>query len=173
MGKNYKAHLAERPKRRRLKDNPYRIYCLVDEMGLVRYFVSFKDVSGDSHNVEVNRELFELFSTFELEDIAFMNEVDRHYDRFSQAELCKSDEMFVSNMDLESDVIEKLDRDTVWLKVQQLSVTQQKRLKLYCMGFTYEQIANKENCSVPVVAKSIKAAKKKIREYMENFEFDG
>lgn len=162
MGKIYQKTIGIRPKRRHLKDNPYRIYCMVDETEQVRYVVTFTDGLGIRQEVEVSKEVFALFDTFELEDIAYMNERDRHYDNFWQADT------LISNTDLEADVAIKMEGDMIWMMVKQLSKTQQRRLKLYYLyGFTYEEIASMEGCSVAAVVKSIKIAKKFLKNFLK------
>lgn len=67
--------MAERPKRRKYKDNPYTLnYC--EEKNI--YTITFKDSRGVKHEVEVSRKIYKAFDNFELEDLSEMNEYDRH-----------------------------------------------------------------------------------------------
>ena len=67
--------MANRPKRRKSKDNPYTLnYC--EERNV--YTVSFKDGKGILQNIEVSEEIYKTFDKFELDDIKELNEYDRH-----------------------------------------------------------------------------------------------
>ena len=65
----------KRPKRRKDKYNPYTLYQIGDQ-----YWLSFRDGQGILRKIKINQELFELFDRFELDDLSFLNEVDRHYE---------------------------------------------------------------------------------------------
>ena len=67
--------MAERPKRRKYKDNPYTLK-YVEEKNI--YIVSFKDVKGHLQDVEVSKEVYKAFDRFELDDLSEMNEYDNH-----------------------------------------------------------------------------------------------
>lgn len=62
-----------RPKRRLSKDNPYRIYEIDHQC-----YVAFQDGEGHFQNVEVGKEVFEEFDSFELDDKSYLNEWDKH-----------------------------------------------------------------------------------------------
>ena len=67
--------MADRPKRRKYRDNPYILsYC--EEKKL--YIVTFKDVAGKINKIEVQEEVYKALDRFELDDIKEMNEYDRH-----------------------------------------------------------------------------------------------
>lgn len=80
-----------RPNQRKAKDNPYNIYTKQDNGGEIRYFVSFFDGQGVWHDLEISREQFAWLDRFELEDIAYMNEADRHY---AQGDLTEEEYIF-------------------------------------------------------------------------------
>lgn len=54
------------PKRRKDKYNPYSI---AEKNG--HYFLSFKDGQGVPHDFEIDKPLYELFDTFELDDLSY------------------------------------------------------------------------------------------------------
>ena len=62
-----------RPKRRKDKYNPYNIY-EKDK----HYYISFKDGQGVLHKLEISRTLYDAFDSFELDDLVYLNVVDRH-----------------------------------------------------------------------------------------------
>ena len=65
----------KRPKRRKDKDNPYTLSKRQD-----KHYLSFRDGQGVLRELLINKELFELLNCFELDDLSFLNEVDRHYE---------------------------------------------------------------------------------------------
>jgi RNA polymerase sigma-70 factor (ECF subfamily) len=67
--------MAESPKRRKHKDNPYTIK-YIESKNI--YVVSFKDVKGKLNKVEVSEKVYRVFDKFELQDIKELNEYDRH-----------------------------------------------------------------------------------------------
>ena len=67
--------MAESPKRRKCKDNPYTLNH-IEEKNI--YTITFKDVKGHINKVEVSEEVYRVFDKFELQDIKELNEYDRH-----------------------------------------------------------------------------------------------
>lgn len=59
-----------RPKRWKNKDNPYTIFTIGLNTNHSRYFLSFKDVNGTNHRMEIDSKLFEALDQFELDDIS-------------------------------------------------------------------------------------------------------
>lgn len=160
-----------RSRRRKAKDNPYRIHCLVDEAGQVHYFVSFEDSQSIRQIIEISRELFELFNQFELEDISHMNEVDRHYEQFELTEESMYARQFAPEITLEEIVWQRTLMEILYKALPDLPKKQQRRFKLYYLyGLTCEQIAAREGCSVAAVANSIKAAKKFLKKIQNFFD---
>ena len=64
------------PKRRKDKYNPYTL-SLVDG----KCYLSFKDGQGFPHKLELDVKLYALFDRFELDDLSFLNEQERHLDQ--------------------------------------------------------------------------------------------
>lgn len=64
------------PKRRKDKYNPYAIY---EKDG--HYYITFKDGQAVLHKLEINKMLYDIFNSFELDDLAYLNELDRHIEQ--------------------------------------------------------------------------------------------
>ena len=77
--------MAESPKRRKHKDNPYTIK-YIESKNI--YVVSFKDVKGKLNKVEVSEKVYRVFDKFELQDIKELNEyeIDTILNRFKDNE---------------------------------------------------------------------------------------
>ena len=65
------------PKRRKSTDNPYTI--VVNNVRNI-YIVSFKDGTNKLNEVEVSKEVFDVFNDFELNDISTMHKDRKHID---------------------------------------------------------------------------------------------
>lgn len=72
----------KRPKRRKDKYNPYTLTKIKD-----KHILSFRDGQGVLQEITIDRELFELLDRFELDDLSYLNEVDRHYEHSELTEI--------------------------------------------------------------------------------------
>ena len=64
------------PKRRKDKYNPYQIY---EKDG--KHYILFKDGEEIQKCMEIERTLYEEFNSFELQDMSYLNVVDRHLEQ--------------------------------------------------------------------------------------------
>ena len=132
------------PKRRKDKYNPYEIY---EKDG--KYYVSFHNGEKEYKDLEIGKNVYEAFNTFELQDVSHMNVVDRHLE---QSEIW------------DSSLYERVFQNSA---IQQLSEIQRRRLmKYYFEDKNYEQIAQEEGCSFQMVAKSVKAAIRNLKKIL-------
>lgn len=164
MDIKYPENIEKRPKRRRSKDNPYIIYAKKGDGEIFKYYVSFKDAQGGFVCVEVEKEIFDAFDRFELDDLSYLNEVERHYklseipDDFLSACLDQNNEA------VEDVVFMKIMKEKLRTAINRLSKLQRRRLVLYFYeGYTYEQIAKIEGCTKTAVKFSIDIVMKKIK----------
>ena len=153
MDGSHPKNIDPRPKRRRDEENPYEIYTTGINTTHPRYFLAFTDSNKGKRWMEIDKTLFDAFNEFELDDLSFFNEVDRHYERSEMTE----EEIGSQQME-----VDKLHR-----AIAQLPEKQRRRLVLYYFGeFTYEQIADMEGCKHPAVMKSISSALKKLKNFL-------
>ena len=139
------------PKRRKDKYNPYEIY---EKDG--KYYVSFRNGEKEYKDLEIGKNVYEAFNTFELQDVSHMNVVDSLYERVFQKE-----------EGVEDTVLNKLEAERLHSAIQQLSEIQRRRLmKYYFEDKNYEQIAQEEGCSFQMVAKSVKAAIRNLKKIL-------
>ena len=156
-----------RPKRRKNKDNPYTIFTIGLNTNHPRYFLSFKDVNGTHHRIEIDSELFEALDQFELDDISFMNEVDRHYEQSEQTESSLSRRATEQQDTVEEEVQRLMEAEALHKTIAQLPETQRRRLVLYYFGnFTYKQIAEMEGCTKRAIKFSVDTAVEKLKEIL-------
>ena len=129
------------PKRRKDKYNPYTL-SMIDG----KCYLSFRDGQGVPHRLELDVKLYAVFDRFELDDLSFLNEQERHLDWT------------------------ELNEQTQALRegIRRLPEVQKRRLQMYFFdGLTYEEIAVREGCNYQAVQKSIAAALKKIRKFLK------
>ena len=164
MDKNYPTNKDPRPKRRRDKGNPYEIFTVGIETDSPHYYISFTDSRGIHICMEINRSLFELFDRFELDDLSYLNRVDKYYDN---TEL--TDEAVMKRMAMMEDRLEDRFRfDHLHDAIGKLPRVQRRRLMLYYFNdYTMEEIARLEGCSQPSVSRSIDKAEKNLIKFLE------
>ena len=169
MAEVHPQNMDQRPKRRRDKDNPYEIFTVGVNTDRPHYYIRFMDSLCVEHCMEIEKELFDLFDQFELEDLSFFNEVDRHYDLSEQNEETLSSHALDKPYSVEEVLLQRLDHEQLRKAIAVLPGVQRKRLVLYYFGgFTYEEIAGFEKCSVHSVYVAIERAKEKIKKFLES-----
>lgn len=153
----------KRPKRRKDKENPYTVLYLDGKT-----YIMFEDGQKIEQLVEVDDRLFQLFNTFELEDLRHLNIFDRHIEHawVSEKTLYERSEQSVESA--EDEAVWNILKEDLYAAIIMLPETQRRRLVLrYFFDLTYIEIARIENCSIPPVVHSIKAAEKKIKKFLE------
>ena len=153
----------KRPKRRKDKENPYTVLYRDGKA-----YIMFEDGQKIEQLVEVDDKLFQLFNTFELEDLRHLNIFDRHIEHawVSEKTLYRRSEQSVESA--EDEAVWNILKEDLYAAIIKLPETQRRRLVLrYFFDLTYIEIARIENCSIPPVVHSIKAAEKKIKKFLE------
>lgn len=167
MDGNHPKNIDPRPKRRKDRDNPYEIFSTGINTACPHFYLAFKDSSGAKQCMEIDKTLFDAFDGFELDDLSFMNEVDRHYEQSDQTEQSLNRRAIQPQESVEETVFRRVEDEALHRAITQLPEKQRRRLVLYYFGdFTYEQIAEMEGCAFQVVAKSIKAAEKNLKKFL-------
>ena len=147
------------PKRRKDKYNPYTI-CKRDG----RYYLAFTDGQGAWHELEITADLYGALDQFELDDLAALNEWDRHIEHLEQTEQAINRRAVNYPKSVEDTVLRNLEYEQLHKAIAELPETQRRRLTLYYFqGLTYGQIAKIEKCSHPAIMKSVSAAIDKIK----------
>ena len=120
--------MAERPKRRKYKDNPYTLN-YIESKNI--YVVSFKDIKGHLQNVEVNKEVYQAFDRFELDDLSEMNEYDNHIEHSEIFENTLEVRAKDKPMSLEDSIIQKSTFEELKRAIGMLPEVQKRRIKKY------------------------------------------
>lgn len=157
--------MAERPKRRKYKDNPYTLK-YIEEKNI--YLISFKDVRGHLQNVEVSKEVYKAFDRFELDDLSELNEYDNHIEHSELFENNLERRMKDKPLSLEDELIKKSTFDELKKAINKLPEIQKRRIvKYYFEDKTQQQIADEEMVDIRAVQYSLNIALKKLKEILK------
>lgn len=148
------------PNRKKDKLNPYTL-----SIENNTYYISFTDGQGIFHRQEISIELYAAFNSFELDDISQMNEASRHLTEADAGEEPLGHRMADPSEPVEDHVYRRIIYQKLHKAIAQLPEIQRRRVLLYYFGgYTYEQIAQMENCTKRAVKFSVDTALKKLRE---------
>ena len=157
--------MAERPKRRKYKDNPYTLK-YIEEKNI--YLISFKDVKGHLQDVEVSKEVYKAFDRFELDDLSELNEYDNHIEHSELFENNLERRMKDKPISLEDEMIRKSTFDELKKAISQLPEIQKRRIiKYYFEDKTQQQIADEEMVDIRAIQYSLNIALKKLKEILK------
>ncbi len=168
MGSNHPNNTDPRPKRRKHKDNPYEIFTTGLGTAQPHYFLAFVDSTGVEQCMEIDKVLFDTFNRFELDDLSFMNKVDRHYERSEQTEASLNRRATKPQESVEETVFRQVEIETLYQAITKLTEKQRSRLtRYYFADFTYKQIAEMEGCTISSIKQSIDAAIEKLKKILK------
>ena len=154
------------PKRRKDKYNPYTIGTTGDG----RHWLTFLDGQGNRHHFEISAAVFALFDSFELDDLSYLNEVDRHYEQSELTEASLYDRAVYRPATVEESALQSMEYAQLHRAISELPEIQKRRLILYYFqGLTYEQIAEMEGCTKRAVKFSVDIAVEKLKKIFKNF----
>lgn len=158
--------MAQRPKRRKYKDNPYSLnYCEEREI----YLISFKDSRGKLQNVEVTEAIFKAFDRFELDDLSEMNEYDNHIEHSEIFENNLNERVKDKPISLEDEIIRKSTFDELKRAIEMLPEVQKRRIKKYYFeDKTEQQIADEENATHQSVHIILERAIENLKKILKN-----
>lgn len=158
--------MAESPKRRKYKDNPYTLN-YIEEKNI--YTITFKDVKGHLNKVEVSEEVYRVFDKFELQDIKELNEYDRHIEHSEIFENNLESRALNKQISTDEIVENKINNEKLREAIQELPKVQRERLKKYYFeNKTFEEIAKEEKCTKRAVKFSVDIAIEKISKKFKN-----
>lgn len=158
----------KRPKRRKDKDNPYELFSVGIGTPAARYYIRFKDGQGVEHCMEIEKPLFDMLDSFELDDLSHLNEMDNHYERSELTEASLNERAFEVPQPIDAIVSFKIEREELHRAIQSLPEIQRRRLILYYFDeMTYEQIAEIEKCSYPAARRSVLSAIDNLKKILE------
>lgn len=155
--------MSDRPKRRKISDNPYTLQVINNT-----YVVIFKDNSYKNHIVEVSEDVFNAMNSFELDDLKELNEFDRHIEH----SLLLDEKLYIraknKPLDLEDEIIRKSSFEDLKKAINTLPEIQKRRIKKYYFEEKNEyEIAKEENTTQQAINKNLHQAIKKLKEILK------
>lgn len=148
------------PNRKKDKSNPY-ILSIENNT----YYISFTDGQGIFHKQEISMELYAAFNSFELDDISWINEASRHLTEADAGDEPLGHRIAAPSEPVEDHVYRRIMYQELHKAIAQLPEIQRRRVLLYYFGgYTYEQIAQMEDCTKRAVKFSVDVALKNLRE---------
>lgn len=161
--------MSERPKRRKHKDNPYTLEFIEEKNS---YRVSFRDVKGKYRRIEVNKEIYQAFDRFELDDLSELNEFDNHIEHSEIYENNLNERAMDKPLGVDEIVENSIRDEEIRKAISTLSDIQKRRIiKYYFEDKTEYEIAKEENATQQSVHIGLERAKEKLKEILKNFKF--
>lgn len=158
--------MAQMPKRRKSKDNPYKLDYNDNEH---IYTVTFLDNKNVIQTIVISEDIFKAFDNFELEDIKELNEYDRHIEHSEIFENNLIERAADKSMQVEEIVENQIISEELKKAIQELPKIQRKRLKKYYFeDKSFEEIAREEHCTKRAVKFSVDIALEKISKKFNN-----
>ena len=151
------------PKRRKDKYNPYKI---CEWNG--HYYIEFKDSENKLREMEISRELYEAFSSFELRDISYLHKWDKYIEHSEVTDIRRDNASNQTTESVEDIVLRNMEIDALHRAIQKMTEVQKRRVLLYFFeDMTYDQIAVIEGCTKMPVKRSIDQALQKLKKELE------
>ena len=148
------------PKRKKDQQNNYRLEINDNN----KYILTFIDGEGATQTLEINQQLYDLFNSFELEDISYLNEISRHYEHSELTEQALNSRALVEKISVEDEVINNITICELHRAIDTLPKIQKRRFMMHFFdNLSYEEISKTENCCRNAVRKSIQIAIESIR----------
>lgn len=158
--------MGEYPKRRKHKDNPYRLLYNDAEN---KYYVLFKDTKGISKKVEITKDIYQAFNQFELDDLSELNEYDNHIEHNEVYEETLFKRSAFKEEPLDDYVIKKSSYEDLISAIKKLPSIQRQRIKKYYFDEkTMQDIAEEEHCSKVAIKYSLKCAINNLKKNLKN-----
>lgn len=150
----------KRPIRRKFRDNPYRLESLVKDN---IYIIKFRDSRGIPQEINVKKEIFDIFDENErYENVRYKE----YFNHILHGEFI--DEIISDGYMLEDFVMKKLDFEELRNIINDLPIIQKNRIyKYFYQNKTLKQISKEEKCSIRAVKYSIDIGLKKISKKIE------
>lgn len=156
--------MAERPKRRKYKDNPYTI-------DIENNIITFNDSTNTFRCIKVSKEIINNMDKNELEDKHFMNQDERYKEQSELNEISLYKRAIKEEESIEDKIINNELKNAVRKAVQKLPEKQKRRVILYFFfNKTYKEIAEMEGCAIMSIKDSIDVAFKKLRTELKDWK---
>ena len=128
------------------------------------FYVAHKDADGEMHGMKISEPVYlELQQSVNTHRNQKRSD-ERHKERFDLTEEKLYDRAYIKPKSVADTVVDKIQHE---LAMKILSEIERRRFTLHEDGYTYEEIAAMGGCTFQAVAKSIKSAKAKMKNFFE------
>ena len=133
-----------------------------------RYFISFKDGQGKSHELEVSEQFFMEFRQMERRNRNLLQWDERHREFNEVWDETLYRRALRVPKSLDESMVEEERNETLYKAVGSLPEIQRRRFLLYYeYEFNFYQIAAMEHCTASAIQKSVAIAKEKVKAEIE------
>lgn len=149
-----------------------RTYILREEVteNGIRYFISFKDGQGISHELNVSYDFYMAFHRLELDNRKLENWDWRHREFSEVRDETLNRRALKLPKTVDELIIEEEQRELLRKAIAALPEIQRRRFLLYYeYEYNYYEIAAMEHCTASSVGQSIARAKEKIKAQMTKY----
>ena len=153
------------PKRNKSKDNPYTLG-FNEEKNI--YTIEFIDSKKNNQKVEITEKLYQVFDSFELEDISQIHKFRKHIEHSELLEGTLNKRAIHKQVSVDEQVEKLIMREKLRNAIESLPEIQKRRIKKYYFeNKTFEQIGIEENCTKRAVKFSVDLALKKLLQILK------
>jgi len=138
--------------------------------GIKRYYVTFSDVSGSKHTVEIDCDVYTEFVSFGKEIKSQEYYFGRYIEHQSMSDEALHKRIFADQELTDEQIIKKQYHRVLYKSINNLPEKQRRRFMLYFEhDLTYKEIAEIECCSVVSVKQVIDRAKETIIQDLKKY----
>lgn len=157
--------MKDNPKRRKDKYNPYKLSYFKDEG---KYIIQLKQNKTINYSIEVSKEIYSVFNSFELEDKSQMNKYERHIENSIITDITLYNKCINKMHSIEDIVISNLENEKLYKAILKLPKIQSRRIKMYFFDeLTQKEIAIIEKTSIRAIQYSISIGLKNLKKLLK------
>ena len=157
--------MVKMPIRNKSKDNPYTLG-YDDDKNI--YIVEFKDCKQINQKVEINKEIYDAFDKFELEDISQIHKYRKHIEHSEVYDYTLYKRAVNAPKSVDNIVEDKMLIESLKDALEKLSEVQKRRLVKYFFENKNEyQIAREESTTQQAIHKTINLAIIKLKQILK------
>lgn len=150
-----------------------RVYMLREEScadGVMKYFISFKDGTGASQNLNISEELYFAFRELERKNRNLQQSDQRHKEFNEVYDETLNRRARYTPKSVEEIIVETERSELLYKAIDSLPEIQKRRFLLYYeYDYNYYKIAAMENCTPQAVRRSVIIAREKIKAQMKQY----
>lgn len=161
-------NIDKRPKRRKDKNNPYNLISVGIDTKDPHYYIDFINENGSPICIEITKELFNQFDQWELDDLSFLHEFERHYEHSLLSDQSLNKRAVYKPKTPEEVVLQSVEMKELARAMDTLTAAQYRRLIMYFWdNMSLQEIGAVEGCKYQAIQDSLDRACAKIKKHMK------